>query len=679
MFKFKSPAVFCLSICFALASCGTDPGGENSITDNNGADPNGGGKGDTTVGIIVSLKCTAQNSFAEVGGFVEVDVDARDDEGALSRNYTLEVTPTSAARVVQRNKVIFDEPGAYDIKCISNDSIHTDVTTVMVGYTEPALSVNARSFVDGDRVRITGRAVGAENAPVWVEVDGYIPELADDGSFDVTMDATEGRLNRYYITATDNQGRTSDRNVFVVAGEFGDLQEPTSDAVRVALGPQVYPELASLVERVISGLPAGQTERSDNLEFQELLSPESGSNLGIDWIFDPLGVGSTPPNVTLTPVANGIQVDVVFDQAYIDAHIITGDEPDTTERDLRGEVQNLTVSALLRVNGPDDLGIENVLADWDDLDVDITSFPNWVVDLFVFFLEGKFKKLMRDGIENAGNKALVGVLEGFGVEKTFDLPEPLVTTMTTTSSLSTLVATTNGLDVGLSFGIDGETDPLRADAPGPLRFPDRSTGFGTHDGYQVALALEPMNDLMFAAWQTAALDITLDFERGIVTPQGTPEVTSIIVFAEPALPPVIAATDTPGVFELNIGGVRVDAVFETTLGMANVAAVLGADATIRLSGDGSGFDTEVSLDDLYVDVLVAPFSLEREAIEAILEDNVIPQLMPDLASVVGNFPIPEADLTALEVGLSTLAIENVAVTQAAPTAALSLSADVIIE
>ena len=106
--------------------------------------------------------------------------------------------------------------------------------------------------------------------------------------------------------------------------------------------------------------------------------------------------------------------------------------------------------------------------------------------------------------------------------------------------------------------------------------------------------------------------------------------------------------------------------------------VAGASATVRVTGEGDGFGTELSLDDVQVDVLVAPFSLEREAVEQIVEELVIPELMPDLASVVANFPIPEADLTSLGVGLTTLSVENVAVTQNAPAAAISVRTDLVV-
>lgn len=662
-----------------LSGCGPTPVDDETGGETNSAtNPGGGGKGDTTVDPIASLSCSAEKSFVEIGGFVEIDVDARDDDGRQSRNFTLEVVPNSSARVVQRNKVIFDEAGAFDIHCVSNDSPHRDTTSVMVGYTEPALSVNNRSFVERDRVRITGRAVAAENAPIFVEIDGYITELADDGTFDATMPAEVGKLNRFHVVATDSRGRTSDRNVYAVVGQFGDLQEPTENAVRVGMGPDVYPQLANLVERVISGLPAGQTERSDNLQFEDLLSMSEGENLGIDWQFDPETVGSTPPNVTLTPMASGIRVDVVFDEAYIDALVRTGEPGDWRERDMRGDVDNLVVSGVLRVNGPDDLGVQDVTTEWDSLDVDVADFPNWIVDIFVYFLEDNFRDMMRDGIERAGNQALVGALEGFGVDRQFDLPEPLVTTMTTSSTLSTLAATRDGLDVGLSFGIDGETDPLRADAPGPLRFAERSTEFDAHEGYQAAVALEPINDLFFAAWQTASLDLTWEFDDGIFTPTDGPQISSIIAFADPQLPPVLSPTDTPGVFELNIGEVRIDAVFDTSLGMANVAGVLGASATVELSAEGDGFAVKVTVDETQVDVLVAPFSLEREAVEQIMEDLVLPELAGDVASVAANFPIPEADLTGLEVGLETLAVENVRLTESAPDAALSVRTDVVV-
>ena len=663
-----------------LAACSSGTSGDSGTTDDANAvvDPYGGGKGDVAVDPIVALDCQAQNSFVEIGGFVEVDVDARDAQGRQSRNYTLEVTPNAAARVVQRNKVIFDEAGAFDIRCKSNDSTHKDTTSVMVGYTEPALAVNAPLFVEGNRVRITGRAVGADDAPVFIEIDGAFPALGEDGSFDVTMPAQMGRLNRYHFTATDNTGRSSDRNVFVIAGQYGDLQVPTADAVRVSMGPQVYPDLASLVERVIRGLPEGQTERSDNLTFEDLLKPESGSNLGIDWTFDPISLGSTPPNVTLTPVANGIEVNVVLDEVVLLANVLTGDPPDQNQRDLTATVTNAVVSGVLRVNGPDDLGVQNVGVEWDDLDVDLTGFPNFVLDLFLVFFEGKFKDMIAAGIEKAGNKGLIGVLDGFGVSKSFDLPAPLLTTLTTSSTVSTLQATQNGLDIGLSFGIDGDTDPLRADVPGPLRFDQSATTFTTHDAYQVALALEPINDLLFATWQTGALDVVLDQEQGISTHPSAPQVESVIAFVEPALPPVLAPTGTPGVFQFEFGGIRVDAVFDTTLGMANTAVIAGGTATITLTGDAQQFTADVALGDVWVDVLVAPFTFEREAVENYMEAELLPKLFPKIAGVVAHLPIPEADLAGLEVGLSTLAVENLTITTSAPNAALSVRTDIVI-
>lgn len=650
-----TPRVLILAIvAVALSACGGDPATDLAAA---GAAA-GTGKADVTVGPIVSIRCQASESFVRRGDFTEIVVDARDAHGAQSRNWELVVTPPQGVRVAQRNKVIFNDDGSFDVACVARDADLQDHAAVQVGRTAPALSVAAPAFSLRDEALLTGVALGRDGEPAQVTVDGVAVTVDAEGRFSSEL-PTPGGLGRFEVVATDAGGESTVRRVWSLAGPFGDLDRFAGDSLRVGLDGEALGQVAAAVARVAEARlldPAFQAEILADLV--------GGDRDGRRWDVTITGYHFARPEVSLTPADDGLAFSLVLPQVRVDgggAYKLPLFS--WVERDMTMTARSVSVRGVVRAEGGSRLVASGVTGAFDDLKVDVEGLPGFIERLLLGWVDDDLREALEDGAARGLDEALDAVAEGFTFTRDVDLPEPLLGPLVVEGALGRVAVGPEGLSVGLQVTVDGETDPLRVDAPGPWQpaggAPPPLTAGGP---YQAALSLDLLNVFAFAAWQTGALDVAghIEARRLEGDDSSAPMLGELDWFVELRLPPVVSPGAAPGELLVDIGDIRADVIVDSELGPANTSAACGGRVAVRFAVVEGALTLEASVVALDVDMLVAPLGVEPELWRRYIERLLAARVLPDLVGFLAEMPVPErVDLTSLEVaGLEALEVHG---------------------
>lgn len=637
-------------VALTASGCGGDSSSSgDSPRESEVVNEGGGGKADTLAGPIASFQCKAQENFVRRGDFVTIEVDARDARGNASRNYAVVATPPNSVRVVQRNKVIFDADGVYEIECISRDSEVMGATSVRVGTQDPALRLNAPTFVEGSgEITVSGSAFTASGSRAEVTINGSSVSVDEEGSFQVVLNAEEG-LNQFTAVAKDERGRTTERNEWTLAGDFGDLHEITPDVAQVKISNRVYGELSELFSRILTAHL--KTEEFREQFLADKVDDEDYRLYPEDLVFD-------GPEMVLEAQDGAIGVTLkIRNLRYfgeVETHFLFG----WSKRDFEVKVETLTLRATLGVHGPSDLRLTDTALEHSEIELNLSSLPGFVEDILVdLATDGLAEKIAGD-LEEKGNEALGGVFDGFSQEHDLDLPEPLLGSLQGRIELSSLSADEGGVHVGLGATFDGDTDPWRADAPGPWKLPGGSPTLPGEQNYEVAFSADMLNKLFFAAWQVGGMDMVLTPDAPELSDEMF-QASSLDIFLDPSMPPVIRPGEEAGTLKVQFAGLRADIILETNLGVFNIALQVYAEGVIGVGTQDGEVVTTFEVSDIQADVLVAPANLEPEPMRRYLEQVVSDKVLPKLAELAESLPIPEAQLDHLGVeGVSVLRIKG---------------------
>jgi hypothetical protein len=668
-----------LSAALALSLAGCV--GDNSESGADGGGPAGvgaGGKADVTVGPIVSMRCRPDQTFVRRGGVVRMEVDAPDAAGDQSRNYELTVEPAFSARVVQRSRVIFDQDGVYTIVCKSLDSALEDRTAVSVGEQAPALAVNAPGVLTGDRLLLVGRATSFDGGPTAVSVDGTDVAVDTDGSFQVDLPLGSG-LERHDVIATDSTGDTSLRRVWAMGGPYGDLNAVPADVVRLDVAVAAYPEIARLVEGRVRSLMA------DDTEFREaVFGPHEGSAAGWDWRFEGSDIGFGTVSVELKPHADGLIVHARLEGLFITGQLFTnglfGDS--WAQEAIRADIDWLELDARLKVQGLQSAGAEDVEVTLGDLEIDLADSWRITENILERMLQGKIPTLMGEGIEAQTGELVTALAQG--LERTFDVDLPAVVpaprVLQAEMKLSGMFADQRGLHMGLHFGFDGETDPLRLSTPGPFAEAASTAPLPGTGSYEVAVDQSVLNNLMFAIWQTGQMDLEFIVPADALGSDQplAPQMGEIDVFVTPQMPPVVQmiAADT---LLLTVGDVRVDGILESELGAANISLAVGAQVEVKIAAGDGTLQIQAMTSDVTVDVLVPPMGMEREGTRRWGARLVELEVMPKIAELLTSFEFPVSDLSDKGLGVNQMRLGAANIPTGGASGAIVVSGDLIFE
>jgi hypothetical protein len=649
---FSKRALLCLFALLPIA-CSDDPAPEASA-----AGAFEGGKADSLAGPITALTCAVPEAHVRPGGFARVEVHATDVEGHASRNYAITVSPSAGTRVVQRNKVIFDHEGSYQLTCCALDAPHCDTAGVQVGRVHPMLVAQSTPFTDDGLVRLSGRATGRDGQTPRVTVNGATLELAADGRFNAFLAVVPG-VNAFEVVATDGEGQWSTAHTWSMGGPFQAADVPRTNAARVRLGAEGFSQLTTLLGSAVEGF-------LESTHFDDLLNHRyEGTLRDRAWAVQPKFFNMGTPDLSLRATAGGLQVAVDL-HAITFAATIGGDVPllGWTEREVTIGLSTFDLSGQL-VARDGTLALESAEVTYSDPQVDVPGLPDFLVEATLRFFEDELSASLEARIKAAVETQVAGLAQAFAEPRSVTLPEPLWGALQVHGALEQITLDARGLQAQLAWAVDGDTDPRRADAPGYVITEGEPVITGANP-LELALALDAMNAALFAAWQIGALDLALEIPIQDLDRVGEVQVQRFDVFVDPQLPPMARPGDRPGEYLLELGGVRLDGVMETDLGVVNTALIAGATLRARIYIDDAGLNVTGSVEQLVADVLIPPKPLEAEPARRLVEQVLRERVLPRFADVLKTLPIPEADLAKIHLPGTHLRATDIELVPAAP-------------
>ncbi|MEE2644985.1 MAG: hypothetical protein VYD19_08635 [Myxococcota bacterium] len=610
-----------------------------------------GGKADSARGPIEKISCRAAESFVRRGDFTTVEVEALDAQGAASKNHQLFVEPPIGYRVVQGDKIIFDEDGSYTVSCCALDSDRCDDFAVQVGELDPAFSFSIAPFTRSTNARIEGRAIQYGEVPAQVIIDGSQVPVDQEGRFTIDRPVQRG-LNSFTLIAKGRDGRESQRTAWTIAGPFLDdstRREEGLGRVQVSLGPQAYPKLTALAEALVL---REVDKLSESADFQR---PQEGRQLGYQWVLTPREIQLPAFNLEIQegPLTNQFVLSAVVPRVLFLGDAKTRFGGGTwVERGLQ-VYANFSLSLTLE-SREGAIFVADSEVELGRLELDIDGFPGFFETIIQTFLRGTVKGSIRDLVHRQVKRALESVAEGFSYRTEATLPAPLKGALELGADLADLSIYNGGLSVGLSFSASGEPEPDRIDTPGPLAPLAPLSAPSMRAAYEAQLQLSILNGLLYEAWRSGGLDTIIIDD----TPPGADDFLDtehLTVLVSPLLPPVIRAGDQAGEFIVEFGAFQADGVLEGALGVWNCSLHAGGRARVRFSGAGNQLTVNTSVESLQSNVLIAPAGLEREPVRRLLEAELSQDVLPQLMEILKTVDLPEAQLGTLGVeGLSTL-------------------------
>ena len=624
------------------------------------------GKADITVGPIERLSCAAEHSFVRRGGFARFEVEALDSTGVKSRNYSLQVTPEVGARVVQRDQVIFDLDGLYTVRCCAHDTPLCDQVAVRVGEYDPALALSVHPFSVGE-VSLSGHALDQAGKPARVSVDGRRVESDERGHFEVRLPTTQG-LNRFEVLAEGSAGGWAVRHAWSVGGPFADINSINPAAARLRLGPAAYPQLSALLTELLV------REVSRYSESAELKQTQSGRSLGYEWEVTPTGVEVAQPSLVIRE--GGREGELIVSVELMGFTVFADGQTRFSGEWKQRDVELSADLAVELVLSPHERGLEVVSSrtSVDQLNIEISDMPGFFEGVLEWVFEGRLEDELVRVVEGVGDRGLSEVLMGFEVNERLSLPAQLSAELEVSGRVVELSAGARGLTLGLGLSIDGETDPARVEAPGPVMMSAEPPELGMHTPYELSLHLDVINRLMFAAWQTGGLDFIHDKSAPFGDDEGDFWQTErLTVFVTPELPPVVRPGEREGELVIEVGALRLDGVLEGELAVLNFALEAGARLRAQLTGGPDQLSVSAAVEGVEADVLIAPAGWEREPTRRALEALISEDVAPKYAELLSQLPLPTADLSALELeGVQSLSIRDLSVKT--PSHSLSVGA-----
>lgn len=632
----RAPMSTLLGLSLALGAMGC---AEGSGSAEESLDSSALGKADVTVGPIEQIRCELDQSFTRRGGFVSVKVNARDSAGAQSRNYVLKPKPEVGARVVQRDQVIFDLEGSYSIQCCALDTALCDQVAVQVGEVAPALALSVAPF-SVEQATLSGRALDRIGKPAQVTVNGAPAVVDTEGRFEHRSLVPTG-LNRFEVVATDGEGVSSVRHAWTIGGPFNDIDAIDPGALRLQLSQSSYPMFSRLLTEYFVQL-AEEYSSSEGLRVTQ-----EGSALGYEYEVTPysLSLGETSVILGAGRRADELSLVASIQQLAVSADGRTRFSGDWQDREVV-VTANLEIIVYFSPHS-DGVEINQVKSEVGDLNVEISDMPSFIEGILELIFESSIQKKLVEVVESVSDPGLNSILTRFEVSERLTLSPPLSGELALTGRVSELEVSDKGLLLGVGLAIDGETDPARVKAPGPLMTSFEVPALNQGAPYELAFHLDLLNRLFFSAWQTGGLDIITTMDQPLGEDHEHLGDQRLTLFATPSLPPTVRMGEREGELMIELGAMTVDGVLESQLAVLNFSLEVGGSLRALLSAHEEALFASAAVEELTADVLIAPAGWEKEPTRQLIGRLIETEVAPKYVDLLRSLPVPSADLSGL--------------------------------
>lgn len=398
----------------------------------------------------------------------------------------------------------------------------------------PLLEVTSpvRSFVAEQPGSVTVTGTVAPNPTgagvASVKVNGVAAALKTDGSWSATIDVPTGATLIHTI-ATDEAGGLATDTRSVLAGERRAPGSGVENAIGASISAPAFAKLASVATAAI---------KSANLtQLIQPLNPvaHKGDEAGPDCLYAQGFVDSitiSNANITLVPVAGGLQIAAKLDQPRVTGHTRHAVACSNGQSQFTITANSASISGVLKLTTNGMMGFSGELANpvvqLPGLDIQATNFPDGLLDVLPLekIIQAVAPLAVRLFVDPAINDAL-GALTGPQQLQVLDR------SMTVQVSPRSVSFDPSGATVMLDMKmlIDGTEN-----APGFTFTPNGMPAIASSDGLALGIADDLANDALAQLTATGLLNLNLRQEGAEFT---TAKITA-------TLPPVIAADGTDG-------------------------------------------------------------------------------------------------------------------------------------
>lgn len=617
-----------------------------------------------TPGAAASVTLSLSDMELEVGDSTVAQVEIRDAyENLTDDTYTLGVEGTGTA-TLDGTTIGFPEEGAYTVTAtVDGSDLSASVGPLYVDSSGPELSVDTPergTWTEDDAGTVSGSVSESVSGLDSFTVNGASVEVADDGTFSTSV-AWDFGLNVVETSATDGDGNNSTDTRAVLAGDFLDYgaTAPGGMLARIDEGAGGLDELESLGEGLVAATDLDALIPSPAYSYYEetcidywfgeecwdwysvklyITSPRIGST---DLQLDPMSTGQLSAVFTVySPSLNWSANGDVVGIGYSGSGTITADSitvalvltPSVTDGTIHTTVDSVTVSS-------------------SGFDFDFDSWLYDALDYVGVDIDGLIQGYIEDAIEGVVYDEVPAVLESalqdleIGYSFTVDDHNYAFTA-------SPDGVTVDDAGVTLSLGTTFQIDSWEASRSG---LGSLYYGYGTPTwtgiagGTSMGVSADFLNQVFYSLWGGNLLNFTMTDEELGLDPADLalvlPGLTDLTVTTEALLPPVVVPGTGDDLLDLQVGDLLLtlyngpaESGYEYIQVYVSAVAGLGVSATSDATLSAEIGDTTLYFDVVYPDAS----SVEAGAIEEMLQ-MLVPMLLPELTSVLGEISIPEIE------------------------------------
>jgi hypothetical protein len=514
-------------------------------------------------------------------------------------------------------------------------------------FAEPDLALTspaAAAWMDAEPVDVTGRAENLTDVTITRGDDVLSAAVDDDHTFTTELELERG-INVVEARGTDQRGDLHYVRHGVIAGEFADPGNAMDDAVQMRVNQGGLDVLVDLASEMLDPVEIGSSIQAMNPVYEDAYGVLGWDAVTIradvgDLYFDPPSLEASPasgvltleaeiPNLWLSVYASGDVVGWDFGEWVW----IWADSADITGR-LTVEVDDGELVVELRE-------AEVELANFGfDTSILPTDVEGW---LLADTVRGMLEEQLVDQIE-AQVPALIEE-QLAALDLSFET-ELLERTLAIEASFASASVDPDGLVLALDLDVDVPSSGTKVYS-GYLTADARPAETSHTADLGLSLSDDMLNRVLFEAWRSGMLDVTLSTEDGSLDPilltSLQADAGSISINA--ALPPVIVESE--GGLQAQIGELLV--TIQTPGGAMGEHLLLAVSVFVELevAVDDGSLSLEVGSPTLSMMVRESDWGASNEAttqlIEQMLPIDTFLLLLADL-----SFPIPELGGVSIE-------------------------------
>jgi len=628
-------------------------------------------------GPAVSITLELSDTALEVGDSTTAEVQVSDAYGnAIEDDYTLSVDG-SGATVLDGDQISFPEEGWYTVTATTADGteLSDSVGPLLVDSSGPDLVIDSPergSWSEVDSGTVTGTVSDAWSDVSELTVNGAEVDVGADGSFSADVGYTFG-LNVLDTEALDGDGNSTTDTRSVLEGSFASYgaTAPSAMVARMNEGAGGLDELEVLGEGLVEGTdldalipyPAYSYSQDTCIDYWfgetcwtwysvnlYITSPSIGST---DLELDPKSTGQLQAAFTVyNPRLNWSASGTVVGIGYSGSGTISAD--------------SITATLLMTpsVSGGDiGVSVDSVSVSSSGFDFDFDSWLYDALDYIGVDIDGMVRDYMEDAIADVVYDEVPSVvgdaLQDLEIGYSFDLADNSYQFLAVPDSVG-VDETGVTLGLGTTFSTSSWTNSRTG--LGSLYYGYAQPTWVGDTGTQIGVSADFLNQVFYAMWGGGLLNQTLtDEDLGLDVADLSlvlPGLTDLTVTTEPLLPPVVIPGKGDDLLKMQVGDLLVT-IYDGEVSPDNVymQVYVSADAGLALTATSDAtLSATLGTPDLYFDVVYPDANSTAASSAEDLLTMLVPLLLPELTSALGEIAIPEiegftfSDITVTEEG-----------------------------